>query len=408
MPSADIKSEHQNIDELVEQLSVLYSIKSNGSGNLRERDMLNKQIITLHYEQDPHSINTKIINDWTMLADSAAKGYVESIRLLLSLKADPNKCIPPYNQSPLQLAAIVCSECVTLLLEHGANINHVDNQGQTATYLACASNSIDSLAILLRYKPNLSYIKTRGYSYLNLALSLKSPESLNLLLENGVSVPSSTLFNLFDDTSGNRIPGSDIFNMKTLNLLYKYNPSIIHATSDQGKTPLMHAACNSNVTMAIWLLSKGCDVNARDERKRTPLIYAAAGASINCLRVLANQGADLNCFTVSGATASFEAVRSKSLECVRFLFEQGADFTKYYQGISASQFSQQLNDRSWIFLKSQGLKKTLSPIIYMYNNEEELSNRGRVLEMKNPAKTDNSDATTFKNGVPCYKIHKLS
>lgn len=91
-----LKEESKYIDTLKHQLNELCRDKSGGSANLHKQDMLNIEKISFHLKTDGVSIDTpNPLNGWTMLSYAAAKGYVESVCLLLSLKANPNVCVPP-------------------------------------------------------------------------------------------------------------------------------------------------------------------------------------------------------------------------------------------------------------------------------------------------------------------------
>ena len=47
---------------------------------------------------------------------------------------------------------------MTVLLEHGANVDHQDKEGITALHRSCASGHLEAVKLLLRYKafPNFT------------------------------------------------------------------------------------------------------------------------------------------------------------------------------------------------------------------------------------------------------------
>ena len=51
---------------------------------------------------------------------------------------------------------------MTVLLEHGANVDHQDNEGITALHRSCASGHLEAVKLLLRHKafPNFTEADT--------------------------------------------------------------------------------------------------------------------------------------------------------------------------------------------------------------------------------------------------------
>ncbi|MCY3987852.1 MAG: ankyrin repeat domain-containing protein, partial [Gammaproteobacteria bacterium] len=83
-----------------------------------------------------------------------------------------------------------------------------------------------------------------------------------------------------------------------------------------GQTPLHYAAReNSNPLVAMFLLSGGSEVNARDDRGWTPLHYAASeSASEQVLRVLLAMEPDTEATTNTGQTAYDLIARNPTLK----------------------------------------------------------------------------------------------
>lgn len=51
---------------------------------------------------------------------------------------------------------------MTVLLEHGANVDHQDNEGITALHRSCASGHLEAVKLLFRHKafPNFTEADT--------------------------------------------------------------------------------------------------------------------------------------------------------------------------------------------------------------------------------------------------------
>jgi ankyrin repeat protein len=102
--------------------------------------------------------------------------------------------------------------------------------------------------------------------------------------------------------------------------------SLLKAHSGDGWTPLHLAAFFGHAEVAIALLDRGADVNARstNSMKNTPLHAAAAGGNIEVMRLLLERGADVNATQEGGWTALHAAAQSGHREMVELLLANGA------------------------------------------------------------------------------------
>lgn len=67
------------------------------------------------------------------------------------------------SRTPLQCAAHGgFVKFMTVLLEHGANVDHQDNEGITALHRSCASGHLEAVKLLFRHKafPNFTEADT--------------------------------------------------------------------------------------------------------------------------------------------------------------------------------------------------------------------------------------------------------
>ncbi|NXO76891.1 ANR26 protein, partial [Sitta europaea] len=74
-------------------------------------------------------------------------------------------------------------ECVAILLEHGANPNLADADGNTALHLAVLSDNTIVAGLLLECNANIDAKNQGGYTPLNLAVSKQHEEMLECLLK---------------------------------------------------------------------------------------------------------------------------------------------------------------------------------------------------------------------------------
>ena len=107
-------------------------------------------------------------------------------------------------------------------------------------------------------------------------------------------------------------------------------PSLLHAQSGDGWTPLHLAAFFGHAELGSALLDRGADVNARstNNMKNTPLHAAAAGGKTELVELLLKRGADVHATQEGGWTALHSAAQSGNREMVSILLAFGADVNK--------------------------------------------------------------------------------
>lgn len=55
---------------------------------------------------------------------------------------------------------------MTVLMEHGAEVDHQDNDGITALHWSCASGHLDAVKLLLRYKAFPNFKESNADRYI--------------------------------------------------------------------------------------------------------------------------------------------------------------------------------------------------------------------------------------------------
>uniref|UniRef100_A0A1A9WK73 SOCS box domain-containing protein n=1 Tax=Glossina brevipalpis TaxID=37001 RepID=A0A1A9WK73_9MUSC len=167
-------------------------------------------------------------------------------------KQDPHT-IDTRSMTPLHYAA-ACghSECVRLLLEHGADANKIDSKGCTPLHVGSEYNEVTRL--LLKFGANVNS-KTfhMGDTPLHLALRTRCPMSAKIMLQ------------------------SELIQ--------------INETNDNAETYLMCAIANEQYDIAMELIQRGARLNLQDKEGYTALYYAVVQNNISLTTSLLEHGA---------------------------------------------------------------------------------------------------------------------
>ncbi len=105
------------------------------------------------------------------------------LEILLSFGADPDS-VSSDGVYLIDIAVIRhFDKHVRLLLKHGANVTHRDEEGATCMMRAAAWASPDLLELFVRYGSRTDTINWSGYTIYNYAIHNQNPESLEYLLD---------------------------------------------------------------------------------------------------------------------------------------------------------------------------------------------------------------------------------
>ncbi|GAB7365482.1 hypothetical protein MBLNU230_g6555t1 [Neophaeotheca triangularis] len=229
-------------------------------------------------------------NDEPELHEAVLQNDTETTAYLLSNNADPNAPRGDLQRTPLHQAAhLNHTQCLPILLRHGAIMNSEDSKGDTPLHLAAWAGNVEALSTLLAHGAEVDWLSGRdGYSPLWCAISAYEIDAARLLLRHGARVS-------------------------------------LRSMSGGGLMPLHQAAVMGQSAMCELLLERGAQVDCSDETMNTPLHYAAACGSVGSVKVLLQAGADMGKKTVHGLTPLHWAAHKGHAEAVGLLVSCGAE-----------------------------------------------------------------------------------
>ena len=261
-------------------------------------------------ESAPHTLRTEMHGAMTT---AAGQGHIEIVEFLLHQGANIGllQSYSLYMQSRSQMVlwrlasplhAATASRhlnVVTLLVEHGADVDLQDLDETTALHIAVKKNSLEIVELLLHYNanPNLT-----GYDGGALRLAARHGH-LNIAMQ---LIERKAILDLQDPL---------------------------------GRTPLHEAAENGHVKVVQYLCTRGADINTQSNGGWTPLYCAAANGHTEIAAYLVDEGADVNRPTNNGRAALHTAIINGHSEVARMLLRAGATLTSTHEGLTPLHFA---------------------------------------------------------------------
>ena len=289
---------------------------------------------------------------------------INSFKQLLAYGATPDG-VDYKGLSPLHyLAQSRCGSCLprdefnhqalALLMEHGADINQQDNEGESPAFVAAKYNNIPMLSALTAQGANLDLLTKGGFSTLIQAIDFNEPEIVAALLRLGADVDAKTAHDttpLMDallrretrqaiidkliaagaNVNSHGAEATPLViavesnNIAQVNQLVAAGADPSLATLEGYTTPLMSAIYIQSNPMIERLLQLGAEPNQQDVQGASPLRYAIGLQNQTAVKLLIDAGADVNELTKQHWTPLATAIDINNLEIASLLLAKGAD-----------------------------------------------------------------------------------
>ena len=218
-----------------------------------------------------------------------------------------------FEMPPLAWATMMGqTEAAKLLLQHGADVNGRNRDGNTALHLAIFLGHAGSAELLLKNGADVTARNDDGATPIDM---LAVPwEMTKMLLEPlGIKLEQKLV-------EAGRAKIAEMLNVKSSNL-------------SEGKSTLpgeeiWDAASAGNLSVVKQAIANGMDVNMKDPKSGgTLLATAALMGHTEIVALLLEHGADVNARSKDGGTALHAAAFLGRVETVKLLLDKGADTT---------------------------------------------------------------------------------
>lgn len=223
----------------------------------------------------------------SILFKLAQGGREKEIEKLLAYGAAVNLKSTAKDYSPLHGAALGESvSCVELLIQHGAKIDEVDNQGRTPLFLAVLKGNLPIIDSLLRNGANVNFRENKkGLPIIAVAVIRNDVQCLQRLLLASVDVNAAT----YDGKTALELAIEKDFEEIARLLI------LAGAAMDTGKAngdTLLHIACKYGSCACLRLLvGANCNIDAENNERKTALEVALKARQKSCAELLVEAGA---------------------------------------------------------------------------------------------------------------------
>jgi len=210
---------------------------------------------------------------------------------------------------------------VARLLECGTNINEIDNNGKTALFLACGSESLETVQhILLRGANTTISTFSSAITPLHMAVWLGSDEIVAALLEVGAPLEAKSLSEGWTPLAVAAFRG----HCSVISKLIQGGADL--TILSHSKESLLYLAVKNNHQNAVkLLLANGVTTQRGFGSYWTPLHEAVWIGNSTIVESLLDNRADINCISNTGHTPLLGACFCGHLGLLNRLLERGAD-----------------------------------------------------------------------------------
>jgi ankyrin repeat protein len=206
---------------------------------------------------------------------------------------------------------------ITRLLEKGAEINALTDEGVTPLVLAVSNNRTDAVKTILSYDPLINEVTSSYETPLLIAVKNCNTEISELLIRGGAEPDYP------DKHGATPLHHATIYGcMEIVDLLLYYDASIDIKT-EEGITPF-HASIKAGYSdISDLLIQHGANMEARDNDGFTPFLLAAYYGDTLLIDLLYKKGVDIYAVNKSNYNALSLSILSNQTATTEFLLRIG-------------------------------------------------------------------------------------
>ncbi|KTD46250.1 ankyrin repeat domain-containing protein [Legionella quateirensis] len=279
----------------------------------------------------------------------------------------------PKKSSALIIAAYHgAEEAVNLLLNTGAPVNAVNNEGLTALQAACYYGHVTVIKRLLASNAEVDAETFKNVRPIHFAVRSGHTEIMQLLFQHGANITSRTQSgkNILDVAKIVQPQLIEPILLRAITLPLQEQKEFLSKVSNGiHASILLYAAASYpyllNDLLNILQEEQHAEVRketleAQNNRKETVLMLAASAGLDRAVNQLLDMGADLNARNRNNSCALHKAVLNSNLSTIKLLLKKGAGIdTKGYLGITSLQYTvvrRQIDVMNYLLNKGADIK----------------------------------------------------
>ena len=210
------------------------------------------------------------------------------VKRLLEAGANPN-IMTSQIVTPLQAAAATdegCAEIAALLIQHGADVNFVDEKGVSALNIAALKGHSEFAEVLIKHKADVNNITKSGHSPLFLASHKGHEQVAKHLIKAKAHVD-------IQDKDGDTalLMACQEGHFQIVKMLIKAGASINYVNF-KGVTAIDRAVYNKFTDITQFLVDNGANVHSQAIRREQLIHLSVQNDDVETTQVLIDNGAD--------------------------------------------------------------------------------------------------------------------
>jgi ankyrin repeat protein len=185
-----------------------------------------------------------------------------------------------YNNTALFFAmGFKYFDIVKYLIQRGANIHHINIDGENILFGAVHHNNIELVKLLCMKGINKDVCNKQGHYPIFSAIANQNYEIVKILIEYGASIEVKE--KIFEDT-----PLLASMKSKEIAELLINSGANIHAENKIKDTPIHIAVLLNNLSIVKKLAEKGANLNKMNKQSNNPIIFAVGNGYIDIVKYL--------------------------------------------------------------------------------------------------------------------------
>ena len=299
------------------------------NANLTHRDKSGKTALQGAAYSGSYDICKLLLENGAPLDADTTEGHDTLVCSFIGQSADivrlfmshTNVTIPDLMEgecNPLLISAVLdCRELLTLLIDGGADVNSVDEDGWTA--LMGAVKNLEVCRMLVNAGANVNHLDSDRRSPLMCAVMEDQKATAELLLQNGADINHQ-------DAQGNTcLHIACRENMTEITTLLLNRNANFELSDIHNLAPLHICAVRGFSTMAMLFLNRGANIEVANCLQLTPLHVAVARGERTLLQLLIGQKANVNTVDDLSQSALMCAAATGNAQIAKVLIESKAN-----------------------------------------------------------------------------------